>query len=97
MRPQKSYSLRVGLRGDQDGGVGGYGAHLPPKHIKNAYTALTENQLEVVRRLPTKPKLQERSPCNQAGWGKKASRMGLVPREGSVRERRSTWADPQLG
>jgi len=70
---------------------------FPHKHIKNTSpcgTLFTENQLETGRR-SIQPKLQDRSPRNWIVWGKKASGQDWCPWEGSLRERRSTWADPK--
>ena len=43
-------------------------------------------------RSPKKPKLQDLHIPGR--MGEKGIKMGPVPVEGSVRERRSTWADP---
>lgn len=83
---------------NQDG-RGGYGAHFPHIHIKNASmcgTVLTEIQLETGKRSPIS-KLQGRPPCNQSRMGKKSSGWNWWPWEGSVRKRSSTWVDPHSG
>ena len=86
--------------GDQDGWVRGHGAHSSHKHIKNTSTCgtvLTENQWETGRRSPIQPKLQDRSPGSQIGWGERASGQDLCPLEESVRKKRSTWSGPHSG
>lgn len=61
----------------------------PHKHTQNTLTCgttLTENFLEIGRRTPTQAKLQERSLCNQVGWGKKGIRQRPMPLRGIRKE-----------
>ena len=55
---------------DQDGGVGGCGAHLPPQTHQNTSTCGTA-VMETDRRTSVQTKLQERSAHNWVGRKKR--------------------------